>query len=111
MDLVDQLSKDMNFTYEINNMDFDALLLALQNGRVDMVIAGMTSTPEREEICSFTIPYYEDKIEIDGETYDDAYSIALPKNSELIDEINTWIKIYQNNGILKQIEEKYLAKQ
>ncbi len=43
----------------INNMDFDSLLLSLNNGQVDISIAGMTITPERLEEVDFSIPYYK----------------------------------------------------
>ena len=43
----------------INNMDFDSLLIALNNDQVDCVIAGMTITPERQEEVDFSTPYYK----------------------------------------------------
>ena len=42
----------------IENMEFDSLLIALQNGMIDAVIAGMTVTEERAEAVDFTTPYY-----------------------------------------------------
>lgn len=43
---------------QINNMEFDSLLIALQNGQIDAAIAGMTVTEERKEQVNFSIPYY-----------------------------------------------------
>jgi len=43
----------------IENMEFDSLLIALQNGQIDAVIAGMTVTDDRKEAVDFSIPYYE----------------------------------------------------
>ncbi len=43
----------------IENMEFDSLLIALQNGQIDAVIAGMTVTDERKESVDFSMPYYE----------------------------------------------------
>lgn len=43
----------------IENMEFDSLLIALQNGQIDAVIAGMTVTDERKEAVDFSTPYYE----------------------------------------------------
>lgn len=43
---------------KVNNMEFDSLLVALQNGQLDAVIAGMTVTEERQEAVDFSIPYY-----------------------------------------------------
>ena len=43
---------------QIENMEFDSLIVALQNGQVDAVIAGMTVTDERAEAVDFSTPYY-----------------------------------------------------
>jgi len=40
-------------------MEFDSLLVALQNGQIDAVIAGMTVTEERAESVDFSTPYYQ----------------------------------------------------
>jgi len=42
----------------IENMEFDSLLIALQNGQIDAAIAGMTITEERKESVDFSNPYY-----------------------------------------------------
>lgn len=42
----------------INNIEFDSLLIALQNGQIDAVIAGMTVTDDRKQSVDFTTPYY-----------------------------------------------------
>lgn len=47
---------DMEATIE--SMEFDSLLVALQNGQVDAVIAGMTVTEERAQAVDFSTPYY-----------------------------------------------------
>ena len=44
---------------EISNMKFDSLLIALENGQVAAVIAGMTVTEERAQSVDFSTPYYE----------------------------------------------------
>jgi len=44
---------------KIISMDFDALIPALQQGKIDVIAAGMTITPEREKVVAFTIPYWE----------------------------------------------------
>ena len=58
MAIADKIAKDNGKTAAINNMEFDSLLLALQNGQVDAVIAGMTITDERKEAVDFSKPYY-----------------------------------------------------
>ncbi len=43
---------------EISNMEFDSLLVAIQNGQIDAAIAGMTVTEERAQTVDFSTPYY-----------------------------------------------------
>ena len=58
MAIAKQIGEDMGKEAKINNMEFDSLLLALDNGQVDAVIAGMTVTAERKEAYDFSTPYY-----------------------------------------------------
>ena len=59
MAIADLIAKDMGMTAEISNMEFDSLLIALENGQIDAVIAGMTVTEERKEKVDFSKPYYQ----------------------------------------------------
>ena len=59
MAIADQIAKDAGKTAKISNMEFDSLLIALENGQVDAVIAGMTVTDERKEKVDFSVPYYQ----------------------------------------------------
>lgn len=61
MAIAKQIAEDNAMTAKIENMEFDSLLLALENGQVDAVIAGMTITPEKAEEVDFSIPYYTAK--------------------------------------------------
>lgn len=38
-------------------MQFDSLLGAIKTGKVDLIISGMTPTPEREKEVDFSNPY------------------------------------------------------
>ncbi len=42
----------------VETMEFDSLLVALQNGQIDAVISGMTITEERAKSVDFSEPYY-----------------------------------------------------
>lgn len=58
MKIAKQIGDDNSMTAKIENMEFDSLLIALENGQVDAVIAGMSITDERKEAVDFSIPYY-----------------------------------------------------
>lgn len=54
------LAKELDMVLQIENMDFEALPLALDTGKIDFIAAGMTVTPERELTINFTQAYIED---------------------------------------------------
>ena len=58
MAIAKQIAEKNGMTAAIENMEFDSLLVALQNGQIDAAIAGMTVTEERKEEADFSIPYY-----------------------------------------------------
>lgn len=58
IELVNELGKVMDADVKVIDMSFDGLLPALQMKKVDLVIAGMTATEERQKTVSFTQPYY-----------------------------------------------------
>ena len=43
---------------EFLNMKFLALIPALQSGKIDLIVTGMTATDERRRLVAFTRPYY-----------------------------------------------------
>ncbi len=53
-----QIAEKNGMTAAIENMEFDSLLVALQNGQIDAAIAGMSVTEDRAEEADFSIPYY-----------------------------------------------------
>ena len=59
MQIVKSIGEQTGKEINIENMEFDALLIALENGQVDAVISGMTITEERAKSVDFSIPYYE----------------------------------------------------
>ncbi len=58
MAIAKQIAEDNGMTAAIENMEFDSLLVALQNGQIDAAIAAMTVTEERKEAVDFSVPYY-----------------------------------------------------
>ena len=56
-----QIAKSLGVKLVIREMSFDALLGSVKTGKVDMVIAGMSSTPERAKEVTFSKPYFVDK--------------------------------------------------
>ena len=61
IDLLDAISKETGLEFKIQDMAFDGLLPALQTKKIDMVIAGMSATPERQKAVAFSKPYFKAK--------------------------------------------------
>ncbi|HEH0931569.1 TPA: ABC transporter permease subunit [Staphylococcus aureus] len=57
IDLAKKIAQDNNLKLKIVNMSFDSLLGALKTGKIDIIISGMTSTPERKKQVDFSDSY------------------------------------------------------
>lgn len=64
MDIIAEVAKRAGFEYDLNTMDFNGIIPALQTGNVDIAIAGITITDERQEIVDFSDPYYDSGLRI-----------------------------------------------
>jgi len=58
MAIAKKIAEANDMTAAMENMEFDSLLVALQNGQIDAAIAGMTVTEDRKEEADFSTPYY-----------------------------------------------------
>lgn len=63
-DIIKEAAKRMGIEYKWLNTNFDGLIPALQTKKVDLVIAGMSITPEREKAVNFSVPYLSSKVAI-----------------------------------------------
>jgi ABC-type amino acid transport substrate-binding protein len=53
--IADELGKDLL----VKKIAWEGLIDSLNNGEIDMIVAGMTDTAERRESVSFSTPYYQ----------------------------------------------------
>ena len=56
--MAEKLAEKTNKQVKIVKLDWDNLILSLQNNQIDAIIAGLTDTEEREQEVAFTTPYY-----------------------------------------------------
>ncbi|AUG74191.1 ABC transporter permease subunit [Staphylococcus aureus] len=97
IDLAKKIAKDNNLKLKIVNMSFDSLLGALKTGKIDIIISGMTSTPERKKQVDFSDSY------------------MMTKNNMLVkkDKVNEYkdIKDFNNKkvGAQKGTEQEKIA--
>ncbi|MEL0538578.1 ABC transporter permease subunit [Staphylococcus debuckii] len=57
IEIAKKIAKDNGLKLKIENMNFDSLLGALKTGKIDMIISGMTPTPERKKEVDFSDSY------------------------------------------------------
>lgn len=57
VDTAKAIAEKLGLELQIDDMDFDAALLAVQQGKADMVMAGVTVTDERQNVMDFTDSY------------------------------------------------------
>ena len=55
VDMMTEICNRIGMTLEITDMNFDSVVTAVQTGKIDMVMAGMTVTPDREKNVSFSL--------------------------------------------------------
>ncbi|MFE1244001.1 transporter substrate-binding domain-containing protein [Fictibacillus sp. NPDC058756] len=58
IDVANHIAKELGYEIEIKDMDFNGLIPALDSGKADFVIAGMTPNEERKKTVDFSDEYY-----------------------------------------------------
>jgi Bacterial extracellular solute-binding proteins, family 3. len=58
IDLAQTIADELGYKLEITDMKFEGLISALQFGKVDMVLAGMSATADRKENVDFSKEYH-----------------------------------------------------
>ena len=87
------IAEGLGMELEIVKIEWDGLTLALQNGDIDAIIAGMSPTAERKETIDFTAPYYESELVVvvrkDGK-YANATTLAELDGAVITGQLNTF---------------------
>ena len=97
------IAKDLGKDLVIVKTEWDGLIPALNAGKIDAVIAGMSPTEERKASVDFSDPYYESDLVIvvkaDG-AYADASSLADFSGARITGQLNTF-----HDSVVDQIPE------
>lgn len=59
MDICQAIADSLGVELVVQNMDFDGALAAVQKGKVDIVAAGVSISPERQEVMDFSDKYVD----------------------------------------------------
>ncbi|MDD5947953.1 MAG: transporter substrate-binding domain-containing protein [Oscillospiraceae bacterium] len=57
VDIMQAICDQLGMTLEIENMEFDSIISAVESGKADVGVAGLSVTPDREKNVSFTQGY------------------------------------------------------
>lgn len=82
IDIATRVAKDMGVAVEVKMLEWDQLIPALQRGEIDLIVAGLTITPERALQVYFSNPYSSSGIGI-------ATNIKLTADFASIDSLNS----------------------
>ncbi|MFM8980159.1 MAG: transporter substrate-binding domain-containing protein [Planctomycetia bacterium] len=58
IDLAEAVAEGLGVRLEVRNVKFDSILSELRQGLADLVVSGMTVTPERAQSVRFSQPYF-----------------------------------------------------
>ena len=61
VDIAQAIADELGLELEVQNMDFDGALLAVQQGKVDLVAAGVSVSEERENVMDFSVKYVDSR--------------------------------------------------
>ncbi|MBG9981589.1 ABC transporter permease subunit [Aerococcaceae bacterium DSM 111020] len=105
--IAQQIADQLGLELEIVKLEWDGLPPALQSGKIDAIIAGMSPTPERLEQIDFSDSYYESDIVLvtrADSQYADATSLDDFENARVTGQLNTfhYELIQQIPGVIQQ---------
>ncbi len=101
--IADGLGRDL----EIVKTEWDGLVPALQSGKIDAIIAGMSPTAERKETIDFSDNYYNSQLVMvvkKGGKYENATSLKDFQGAKVTAQLNTfhYTVIDQIDGVSKE---------
>lgn len=94
IDLWRNIAADLGLTYELREFDLQGLLTGVQNRTLDLGVAALTITTEREKVMDFTHPFYTT-----------GFGIAVPRSERgglfsLIRSVLSWQLMQVVGGLL-----------
>ena len=106
-----KIADELGLELVIKKLAWEGLVPALNADEIDLVIAGMTETPDRAESADFTSPYYESEMVMIVRADDDlvnATSIQDFSGKIVLGQLNTTYDeiIDQINGVIHAVPQE-----
>jgi polar amino acid transport system substrate-binding protein len=113
MDLARAIGEKLGVEVEFQDMPFDSLIAAVQEGKIDVIIAAMQATPERDETVDFSVVYRPTKdaflgaadSTIELATGDDAAGYSIGAQTGTVQE--KWVQDYLVGGGLTPADQAF----
>ncbi len=106
-DLIEMIMTALGYEFEIISIDFDALLPALESGRIDLAIAAMTITEERLENALFSAPYFNASQKIIVKADSDIATFADLNGKKIGVQMGTTGDLYVTENLAEATVERY----
>ncbi|MFK8256666.1 glutamine ABC transporter substrate-binding protein GlnH [Erwinia sp. AnSW2-5] len=84
IDLWDAIAKQLNMEYTLKPMDFSGIIPALQTRNVDLALAGITITEERQKAIDFSDGYYKSGLLVMVKAGNDAIKSINDLNGKVV---------------------------
>ncbi len=102
-----KIAESLGIELEIVKIEWDGLTMALTNGQIDVIIAGMSPTAERKATIDFSDPYYESELVVvtrKDSAYANATTLADLSGAKITGQLNTfhYTVIDQIPGVVKE---------
>lgn len=92
IEIAKQIAAGLNMDLEVVKLDWDSLLVSVETGVIDVIIAGMSPTDDRKENIDFSDPYYKSELVIivnKDSKYASATSLADFDGATIVGQIGT----------------------
>lgn len=102
VEIAKEIAKGLGKELVIVKTEWDGLVPALQSGKIDAIVAGMSPTAERKEAIDFSDNYYKSDLVMivkKGSQYEDATSIQDFNGAKITAQLNTF-----HYSVIDQIE-------
>ena len=111
VEIAKRLAEGLGKELVIVKTDWEGLVPALNSGKIDAIIAGMSPTAERKEVIDFSDSYYKSNLVMvvkKGGAYENATSLKDFSGAKITAQLNTfhYTVIDQIEGVKKQTAMK-----
>lgn len=97
------IAEELGMEVVVVKTEWDGLAPAVQSGKIDLIIAGMSPTEERKKQIDFTTSYYESKlvmVVLKNSPFSKASNLQDFKGARVVGQLNTF-----HDSVIDQIKE------